>query len=154
MKQCRNWMQQEGPLYKRLLSSELHSHLALQQSMTLQFSSIWTPLALYNKTLTFKSCWVCLCFIVFFLLLVFLLNLASDSADCRVHRAHKFTRMLHSSSLQSPGCQHSPYKPCSRCQQGCCTLTLSTPPRIGTVLSGCLQWSACAKQKKHFTEIV
>lgn len=57
-----------------------------------------------------------------------------------------------STEEEDPSWQDSPCRLCSRCQQGCCTLSLSTPPGSGTASSGCPQWNACAKDKKSFTE--
>lgn len=65
--------------------------------------------------------------------------------------AHGFSKRS-AQTAHTPARPHSPYTPCSRCQQGCYIPTRSTPPRTGTALSGCLQWSACATQKECFTE--
>lgn len=158
-------------LYKRILSSELHSCLVFPQSMMTKYNHIWNLPLPYNKTNFQKvshtggkkkketkrnnfgvETWYSASLEVGWTPVRGFGQAWLVTRQSREHSTHKFPQMLRRNSSKSPGWHHSPYMPCSRCQLGCCTPILSTPPRIGTVLSGCLQWSACAKQKECFTK--
>lgn len=140
-------------IYKKTLCSELPGYPAFPESMMAKWNHIWNLLMLNNKTFKRKATYGEKKKIN----LIWCGNLLFSKSGSWLNTCKGFLPVPQqlrgqSTEEEDPSWQDSPCRLCSRCQQGCCTLSLSTPPGSGTASSGCPQWNACAKDKKSFTE--
>lgn len=129
------------------MCSELPGCPVFPESMTAKYSHIWNLLMLDNKT--FKRKATCGEKKINLQTNCGVETYYSTSLEGDRTLVRDFCQSLSSSEGRAdPSWQDSPCRLCSRCLQGCCTLTLSAPPGTCTAWSGCPQWNACAKEKK------